>query len=334
MKIYSSKHYKLLLIVPILILILSLYFSTQVEYGIDLKGGTSIVSPVNKDINVQEFQSKLESNFDLEDLSVRQVTGATKSVYIEFLGEKTLLKAQNYFKNQKYEQVISLLKPTVGDLGVSNLPLKDQADAYFSKARQEFKDKLISFLSSELQVESSQLSIQDIGPSLGDFFLKQATTAIILAFVFITILIFYYFRTFVLSFAAVQSAFFDVLVGYAVLGAFHIPLTLATFAPLLMLIGYSIDTDIMLNDRMIKRKSGTKYERLNGALKTGLTMTLTAFFTMLSLLIVSYYASISVLFDISLMMVIGLLADIIATWFTNAVLVLWLMEKKEARGKK
>jgi len=133
----------------------------------------------------------------------------------------------------------------------------------------------------------------------------------------------------VVSFAAAQSAFFDVLVGYAVLGAFKIPLSLATFAPLLMLIGYSIDTDIMLNDRMLKRKIGTKYERLRGAFKTGMTMTLTAIFTMLSLLIVAYYTNIMTLFDISLILFIGLVADLIATWFTNAVLILWHIEKKE-----
>ena len=333
MKVYTSKHYKLLLIVPVILLFISLYFSTQVEYGIDLRGGTSIIVPINQDVNIPQFKSKLESNFHLEDLSVRKVTGATKSVYVEFLGEKTLLQAQDLMKKGDYQQAVSLLKPTTGQLNVSNLPVKDQADNYFSVARQNFKSKLITFLSVNLHSPESQLNLQEIGPSLGNFFLKQSTTAIILAFVFIVLLIFYYFRTFVLSFAAAQSAFFDVLMAYAVLGAFHIPLSLATFAPLLMLIGYSIDTDIMLNDRMIKRKTGTKFGRLRGALKTGLTMTLTALFTMLSLLIVSYYANITVLFDISLMMVAGLLADIVATWFTNVVLVLWLMENRERRKK-
>jgi len=332
MKIYSSKNYKLLLAIPILVLIISLYFSTQVSYGIDLKGGTSIVVPLSKDINVQSLKQTIENNFELEDLSVRKVTGATESVYIEFLGQKNLLEAQDMIEKKNYAGAINLLKPVTGELKVSSIPLSDQADAYFSEARQIFKNKLTSYLSSETGTLPSQMMIQEIGPSLGGFFLQQSRTAIILAFIFITFLIFYYFREFVLSFAAAQSAFFDVLVAYAVLGAFHIPLTLATFAPLLMLIGYSIDTDIMLNDRMVKRKSGTKYERLHGALKTGLTMTLTAFFVMLSLLIVSYYANISVLFDISLMMVIGLFADIIATWITNAVLVLWLLEKKEKKS--
>ncbi len=333
MKIYTSKHYKLLLIVPIVILILALYFSTQVEYGIDLRGGTSIIVPISHDVDINQFKEKLESNFQLEDLSVRKVSGATKSVYIEFLGEKTLLQAQELMKKGDYSKAIELLKPLTGELNVSNLPQKDQADSYFSIARQKFKSKLITFLSTNLNVPESQLNLQEIGPSLGNFFLKQSTTAIALAFLFIVLLIFYYFRTFVLSFAAAQSAFFDVLVAYATLGAFHIPLSLATFAPLLMLIGYSIDTDIMLNDRMIKRKTGTKFGRLRGALKTGLTMTLTALFTMLSLLAVSYYANITVLFDISLMMVAGLLADIVATWFTNVVLVLWLMETRERRKK-
>ena len=328
MNIYKSKHYKLLLLIPIVILFLSLYFATQVEYGIDLKGGVLISAPVENTVDTNEFEAKLLENFELEDSSVRMVSGAVNEVHIEFLGEKNLLEAAEHLENQNYQQVIDISKKFTGDLALTGLPLSDEADVYFATARENFKNDLIVFLSTELNVDQSVLSIQDIGPSLGDFFLSQAKRSIILAFVFISLLVFYYFRNIVVSFAALQAAFFDILVGYAVLGVFGIPLSLATIAPLLMLIGYSIDTDIMLNDRMFKRKSGTKFKRLNGAIKTGLTMTLTALFTMASLLIVSYYANITVLFHISLMMFIGLVADIIATWCTNATLILWYLERK------
>jgi len=331
--IYESKHYKLLLLIPIAILLISIYFSTQVEYGIDLKGGSVISAPLSEEIDTAAFEAKLLENFKLEDLSIRQVSGAMNGIQIEFLGESSILDATEMLENKQYAEVIEISKQFTGELEVSSLPESDQADVYFTTARENFKNDLILFLSTDLGVESSEFSIQEVGPSLGDFFLSQSITAIFLAFLFITLLIFYYFRNPVVSFAAAQSAFFDVLVGYAVLGFFKIPLSLATIAPLLMIIGYSIDTDIMLNDRMLKRKTGTMFGRLRGAMKTGLTMTLTALFTMGSLLVVSYYANIMVLFYISLMLFVGLLADLISTWCTNAVLIVWFLQNKE-KGKK
>ena len=276
-------------------------------------------------------KNKLLENFELEDLSIRLVSGAVNGVQIEFLGEKNLLLIAEKLENKEYSEVILLSKQSTGELEVSALHEADQADVYFTTARENFKNDLILFLSTELEVDANEFSIQEVGPSLGGFFLSQAKTAIFLAFVFITLLIFYYFRNLVVSFAAAQSAFFNVLVGYSVLGFLNIPLSLATIAPLLMIIGYSIDTDVMLNDRMLKRKTGTIYSRLRGAMKTGLTMTLTALFTMLSLLIVSYYANITVLFHISLILFVGLLADLISTWCTNAVLIMWFLQNK---GKK
>ncbi|NYZ80063.1 hypothetical protein H0N95_02315, partial [Candidatus Micrarchaeota archaeon] len=273
MNIYESKHYKLLLIAPIILLLFSVYFATQVEYGIDLKGGVLITAPLGtKELTSAQLEEKLSAKFEFEDLKVRKISGGTSGYYIETTGEKSILGASKALDSKDYASVISLSKKFTGDLNLGSMSASDQADAYFTKARESFKNELSSFLSLELGVAPNSLSIQDIGPSLGAFFIGQATTAIIIAFVLITLLVFYYFRNLVVSFATVQSAFVDALLGYAVLGMFGIPLSLVTVAPLLMLIGYSVDTDVMLSDRMIKRKSGTPQERAAGALKTGLTM--------------------------------------------------------------
>jgi preprotein translocase subunit SecF len=85
---------------------------------------------------------------------------------------------------------------------------------------------------------------------------------------------------------------------------------------------------------MIKRKSGTLAERAAGAMKTGLTMSLTGIFVMASLLVVSWYANITVLYQISLILFIGLIGDIIATWCTNAVIIMWYLERKKKRESK
>ena len=44
----------------------------------------------------------------------------------------------------------------------------------------------------------------------------------------------------------------------------------------LMLIGYSVDTDILLTTRALKKQEGTINERIYGAFKTGIFMNVTA----------------------------------------------------------
>lgn len=328
--IYESKHYKLLLILPLAMLVVMLYFVPHVKFGIDLQGGILLTAPSATPIDAVHLQSQISSKFDLEDLNVRTTSGATLGVYVELIGEKSLLKAQEHLEAKDYQQVIDLSKKFTGELNVSgdNATI---ADAYFSKARENFKNDLVAFISQQTGVDRAQFSVNDTGPSLGAYFLSQAKTAIIIAFILIAILIFYYFKVPIISFAVIQSAAFDALLGYSALAMFGIPLSLATIAPLLMLIGYSVDTDIMLTDRMLKRKEGTPAARANGAISTGLTMTGAAIAAMLSLYLVSTYANITVLSHISLVLVIGLIGDIIATWCTNAPMVLWYLERKQKK---
>ncbi len=320
MGIYDSKHYKLLLLIPITILVFALYFSTKVEPGIDLQGGTLVTVSAGSEVNADQLKQELEKNFELEDLKVRSISGGTTGVYIEFKGEKNLLEMQKLINSGKYHELSSYCGYDVNS--------KDAADKCFSQKREEFKNAFVKLVSRETGASSDAFSIQEVGPSLGKVFLDQARNAIIIAFVLIIFLIFYYFRTPVVSFAVAQSAFFDVLVAYSSLGFLGIPLSLSTIAPLLMLIGYSVDTDIMLTDWLISRKTKSPTDRAYKAMKTGLTMTGTTLTALTVMLLVAYYAHIITIMNIALVLLFGLLADLVGTWFTNAVIILWHLEKK------
>ena len=52
-------------------------------------------------------------------------------------------------------------------------------------------------------------------------------------------------------------------------------LSTAGVAAFLMLIGFSVDTDMVLSTRLLKRKEGTVMERIYGATKTVPTMIFT-----------------------------------------------------------
>ena len=177
-------------------------------------------------------------------------------------------------------------------------------------------------------IDVSDVSIESIGPSLGASFWVQAQLGMITAFIFMGIIVFFIFRTFVPSFAVIISAVADILMTLGFMQILGIELSLAGFAAILMLIGYSVDTDIMLTSRLLKEsEEKTVTEKLRRALKTGLTMTFTSIGALTALLI----SSISVvLSEIAAVLLIGLAFDIANTWLTNSVILRWYVERRTA----
>ena len=100
------------------------------------------------------------------------------------------------------------------------------------------------------------------------------------------LLVFALFRIFVPSIAVIASAFSDIVVPLALMDLFGIKLSLGTVAALLMLIGYSVDSDILLNNHVLRRR-GDFYESTYRARRTGVTMTLTSIAAMTVMAIVA-----------------------------------------------
>jgi len=151
--------------------------------------------------------------------------------------------------------------------------------------------------------------------------------AILIAFVFMGIVVFIIFRTFVPSTAVILSAFADILMTLALVNMLGMRMSTAGIVAFLMLIGYSVDTDILLTTRILKRDEGSLNSRIFGAFKTGITMTLTSLFAVVFALFVVRSFSI-VLTQIFSILAIGLGFDILNTWITNASILKWYKEKK------
>lgn len=161
----------------------------------------------------------------------------------------------------------------------------------------------------------------------------QALRAILFSFLGMALVVFIIFRTFVPSIAVVISAFADIAFAAAMMDVFGIVLSLGTVAALLMLIGYSVDTDILLTTRLLKRK-GELNDKIKDAMKTGLTMTTTTLAALVALFfvssgsyLVSSFTRIDIIRDISIVLIFGLIADIINTWMTNVGILRWYIER-------
>ncbi|HOD85164.1 MAG TPA: protein translocase subunit SecF [Methanoculleus sp.] len=159
--------------------------------------------------------------------------------------------------------------------------------------------------------------IDQIGETFGETLRSQAFLALLFSFIGMTIVVMIAFRNLVPAGAVVLSAFADIAVSAAVMQALGIPLSLGTTAALLMLIGYSVDSDILLTTRLLKRK-GKLDEKLAGAFRTGIIMTTTTLAAIAAMWVVATAGQIQIISEIASVLLIGLVVDLMNTWMLNA----------------
>ncbi|NLV26882.1 MAG: protein translocase subunit SecF [Methanomicrobiales archaeon] len=172
--------------------------------------------------------------------------------------------------------------------------------------------------------------IDQIGSSFGKTLQDQAIIALIISFIGMAIVVFVAFRSFVPAAAVVISAFADMVMTAACMNILGIQLSLGTTAALLMLIGYSVDSDILLTSRVLKRK-GKFDEKMQGAFRTGIIMTSTTFGAIFAMWLIASIGGIQIISEIGAVLLIGLVFDVMNTWLTNAGILKWYMLEGKGR---
>lgn len=201
-------------------------------------------------------------------------------------------------------------------------------------------DKQQQQLEKDVMSRYSNVQIQQVGPTYGKDLQVQAIHALIISFIGMAIVVFLLFRTFIPSFAVILSAFSDIVIAAGFMRVAGIELSLGTLAALLMLIGYSVDSDILLTNRILKRR-GTVEEKVSQAIHTGITMTSTTLAALsvmyivstFSYLVIPSFTQITLLSQISIVLIAGLFADIMNTWLLNTGILRWYAMKPEFRGR-
>ncbi len=254
-------------------------------------------------------------DFFLKDISLKGGTSATVYASVDISALKEALVQE--FGEVNVREVSDLI--TGEQIAVT---IETTAEV------EETKIFLEDYLGYELGDENS--SFEFTGSSLSESFYRQLLIAILVSFIFMAIVVFIIFRNFVPSAAVVLAAFADILMTLVTLNLLGVKMSSAGIISLLMLIGYSVDTDILLTNRVLKRHEGSINERLSGALKTGLTMTLTSIVAVgvAFLVVKSFSVTLTQIFTVLL---IGLFFDIFNTWITNASILKWYIKSKENR---
>ena len=293
---FYDKKYKLLLIIPFLLLVLSLaqigfqYYNTGdfIKKDVSLKGGVTITVPFEKSVDVRALEKSISSGFSGNEIVVRTLRSTGNSIGI-------VVEAD--INGNDKEKIQSLLNAVGISLGV--------------------------------EMSKVNYGIEIIGSSLGASFFRESLIALGFAFLFMGLVVFIYFRTLVPSLAIIIAAFSDMAIALAAVNLMNIRIGTAGIAAFLMLIGYSVDTDILLSVRVLKRKEGSVMDRIVSSIKTGMTETVTAIVAVTVAMIVTQS---EVIRQIMLILLIGLAADIINTWIQNVGLLRIYVERKAKKG--
>jgi len=180
-------------------------------------------------------------------------------------------------------------------------------------------------------LHDTEYTVEVIGSSLGSSFFKDTFKALIIAFILMGIIVSIYFRSFIPSVAVILSAFLDIAVTLAIVNMLDFKLSTAGIAAFLMLVGYSVDTDILLTTKMLKG-TGAPFERITEAFKTGMIMTLT---TMGAITVALLFTDSEIIRQIMTIILIGLAVDLVTTWIQNTAMMRWYLDFKEpAHSKK
>ncbi|PLW80776.1 hypothetical protein C0585_00885 [Candidatus Woesearchaeota archaeon] len=185
-------------------------------------------------------------------------------------------------------------------------------------------EDLTDFLKSNYALTNDDMALEQTGSTLGDRFFKQTGNAIIVALILMGLVVYAYYRSLVPSFAIMLAALSDMVITLAVFNIFGLKLTTAGIAAFLMLIGYSVDTNILLSTRVLKRKEGTVDERVLGAMGTGLMMNMT---TIVAITVALFISESETITQIMTILLIGLIADMMNTWIQNVGILKIYLEK-------
>ncbi len=355
-KFYNSKNYKKMYIFPLILLLLFIYLifiSPGIHKGIDLRGGNQIIVKFEEPKDTTNLEQRFVSEFGFAEVYINEIKSPIEQgLIIEFSNQEDLLTARNNrssidFINLSLDNLkISskeLLLPlkeknflSEEDISyIDDITTKEELKEYLSEAivlaGNNFNKQVIVILQEELEIsDTSRIQFREVAATLGDDFYKSSTQVGIIAFILLIIVILLFFREIVPSALIIFSAIFDVFAALAGMALLGLPLNLTTIPALLMLVGYSVDTDILLSTKLLKEKRNP-VSAANVSMRTGLTMTFTTIFTIIVMLIISYYTQMLVIFEIATVLLCGLVGDLFSTWLFNAPTLIMYVNKKTSK---
>lgn len=172
-----------------------------------------------------------------------------------------------------------------------------------------------------LPASLEQLEERRVGPSLGRDALDKAKTASLVGSILIIIFMMFYYK--MMGFISTVTMLINILFMFAMLGSLGATLTLPGIAGMALSVGFSMDANVLINERM--REELAKGASLRGAVKEGYDKAMSAIIdsniTVSATAIVLLYFGTGPVRGFAVTLLAGILATLFSNVFVSKVIV-------------
>ena len=271
------------------------YLFLGLNFGIDFKGGTSILSESRVELDIAKYRQAL-SGLNLGDVTISEVFDPTFDA----------------------DQKVALIR----------IEAQDGQEAVTS----EVVETMLATLRADVSEDIKFQAVESVGPKVSGELIKKAVMAILLA---IGAVLFYIWLRFEWQFAlgAVSALIHDIILTIGIFSILQIKFDLAIIAALLTIVGYSLNDTVVIFDRvrenLRKFKKKPLIEVMNLSINDTLSRTIMTSLTTLLALIALFTLGGDVIRGFVFAMIWGVVVGTYSSVFVASNILLLLGVKRD-----
>ncbi|HAE44585.1 MAG TPA: protein translocase subunit SecDF [Lachnospiraceae bacterium] len=255
---------------------------------------------------------------------------------LEFLGgtATTVDLGKDYSLTDLDNEVKPVVMEVTGDANVNMQKVVGSNQVIIKTRTLDVQERieLTDKLEENFKVDSDSVTTENISATVGQEMRRDAILAVIIAVVLMLLYIFIRFRDIRFATSAVLALIHDVLITLTAYALLRISVGNSFIAVMLTILGYSINSTIVIFDRIREKlPSLTKPEKLkdlvNEAVNQTLTRSIYTNITTLASILVLYIVGVASIKEFTLPMMVGIVAGTYSSVFLTGVLWFYMRTK-------
>ena len=252
---------------------------------------------------------------------------------LEFLGgtSTTVGFNEDYSLSELDEKVKPVVMEVTGDANVSMQKVVGSNEVIIKTRTLDVDERtqMADKLAESFGVEESSITAESISATVGKEMRKAAILAVVIAVLLMLVYIFIRFKDIRFATAAVRALCHDVLITLMSYAIIRISVGNSFIAVMLTILGYSINSTIVIFDRIREMqpsfpKNGDLADLVNNAINMTLTRSILTNLTTFSSILMLYILGVASIKEFTLPMMIGIIAGACSSVFLTGPLWLYM----------